>query len=181
MKKYIFLIIFFLSIRLTATTQDFGYKTIDVGAEFLPSSKGYTTSLHLAYNLAVHHAFLLRAGYNNSNWKEKGNHDSEKGSGPGASLGYRYYFLVRPYGFFLGVNAQAWRLSIDWREGTTTGKTKTWALQPTAEMGYMILINDMFFISPAISSGIQSNFKTEGQEVGEGFVTRFGLSTGWKF
>ena len=181
MKKYIFLIIFFLCSTLYATTQDFGYKTIDVGAEFLTSSKGNTTSLLLAYNLPVHHAFLLRAGYTSSKWKEKGNHDYEEGSGPGVSLGYRYYFLVRPHGFFLGVNAQAWKLSIDWREGTTTGKTKTWGLQPTVEMGYMFLINDMFFISPTISSGIQSNFKTEGQEVGEGFITRFGISAGWKF
>ena len=181
MKKYILLIIFFLSITLHATTQDFGFKTIDVGAEFLPSSKGYTTSLHLAYNLPVHHAFLLRAGYNSSKWKENGNHGNEEGSGPGTSLGYRYYFLVRPHGFFLGVSAEAWRLTIDWKEGVNTGRTKTWALQPTAEMGYMFLINDLFFITPSISSGIQSNFKTEGQEVGEGFVTRFGLSTGWKF
>lgn len=181
MKKYILLVIFFLSITLIATTQSFGYKTIDVGAEFLTSAKGNTTSLHLAYNLPVHHAFLLRAGYNSSKWKAKGNHDNEEGSGPGASLGYRYYFLVRPHGFFLGARAEAWRLTVDWQQGTTTGKTKIWALQPTAEMGYMFLINDMFFITPAISSGIQSNFKTEGQEVGEGFITRFGISAGWKF
>lgn len=181
MKKYIILIIFFLSLTLKATTQDFGYKTIDVGAEFLISSKGHIASLHLAYNFPVHHAFLLRAGYNSSKWKKTGKHDNEEGNGPGASLGYRYYFLVRPHGFFLGAGAEAWRLTIDWRQGGVTGKSKIWALQPTAEMGYMFLINDMFFISPSISAGVQNNIKTEGQEVGEGFIPQFGLSTGWKF
>ena len=181
MKKLTTLIISFFLFTTIGKTQDFGYKTIDVGAEFLSSSKGHTATLHLAYNFPVHHALLLRAGYNSSKWKATGKHDNEEGNGPGASLGYRYYFLVRPHGFFLGARADVWRLTIDWRQGATTGKSKIWTLQPTAEIGYMILINDMFFISPTICGGVQTNIKTDGQEVGDGFIPQFGLSVGWKF
>ena len=183
MKKLtlIFSIIFLLSPAVRS--QDMGYKTIDVGAEYIGSSKGYIAALHLAYNFPVHHAFQARIGYNSSNWKDKGKHDSEKGNGPGFSLGYRYYFLVRPHGFFLGARADVWRLNINWKQNITliTGSSKIWALQPTAEMGYMFLINDLFFISPTISAGVQTNIKTEGQAVGDGFIPQFGLSTGWKF
>jgi hypothetical protein len=180
-KKIICLVTFSLFLTVNATTQDFGYKTIDVGAEFLSSTKGHTATLHLAFNFPVHHAFLFRAGYNSSKWKATGKHDYEEGNGPGASLGYRYYFLVRPHGFFLGARADVWRLTINWQKPTVTGKSKIWALQPNAEMGYMFLINDMFFISPTISAGVQTNIKTEGEEVGNGFIPQFGLSAGWKF
>ena len=180
MKKLISLTIISFCFIITARSQDFGYKTIDVGGEFQWYPKGYIYALHLAYNFPIHHSVQARIGYNKSNWKEKGLHANEEGGGPGFSLGYRYYFLVRPHGFFLGAHADVWRLSIDWR-GTINGRSKIWALQPTAEMGYMFLINDMFFISPSIAAGVQTNVKTEGQSVGDGSVILIGISTGWKF
>jgi Protein of unknown function (DUF3575) len=182
MKKLtsLFTIIFLLF--LTAQSQDnMGYKTFDAGGEFMGSGKGYTAALHLAYNLAVHNSFQVRIGYNKSNWKSSGKHDKEEGSGPGISLGYRYYFLVRPHGFFLGIRADAWRMKVNWSQGDATGISKLWAIQPAAEMGYMLLINDIFFITPSISAGLQNNLKTEGQAVGDGFIPQFGLSAGWKF
>ncbi|MES1220964.1 MAG: hypothetical protein ABUT20_36025 [Bacteroidota bacterium] len=180
MKKYASLFIallFFISSR----SQDIGYKTIDVGGEFQWYPKGYIYALHLASNSRLHHSFQLRLGYNTSNWKDEGLHDKEEGGGPGFSLGYRYYFLVKPHGFFLGARADLWRLSIDWNELLVKGKSKVWALQPTAELGYMILINDLFFITPSIAAGVQTNLKTEGQEVGDGSVFLVGLSAGWRF
>lgn len=184
MKKLTCLLTITFLLSLAARSQDLGYKTIDVGGEFLGSPKGYTAALHIAYNLQVHHGFQVRIGYNKSNWKDKGKHDMEEGSGAGFSLGYRYYFLVRPHGFFLGARADVWRLKINWQEMLfiqTNGTSKIWALQPAAEMGYMFLINDLFFISPTISAGIQTNIQTEGQPVGDGFIPQFGISAGWKF
>jgi Protein of unknown function (DUF3575) len=181
MKKLTGIITITFLLSLTAQSQDMGYKTFDVGGEFMGSGKGYTASLHLAYNLAVHHSFQARIGYNKSNWKDKGLQEDEHGSGPGVSLGYRYYFLVRPHGFFLGIRADLWHLNISWDQNTELGTSKLWALQPAAEMGYMFLINDLFFITPSISASVQSNIKTEGKPVGEGFIPQFGLSAGWKF
>jgi len=181
MKKFTSLTVILFCFIITAHSQIEGYKTIDVGGEFQWYPKGYIYAIHLGYNFPVHHSVQLRLGYNKSNWKEKGIHDNEEGGGPGFSMGYRYYFLVRPHGFFLGARADLWKLTIDWREGTMNGKSKLWALQPAAELGYMFLINDMFFISPSIAAGVQTNIKTEGQAVGDGSVILVGISTGWKF
>lgn len=181
MKKLTSLTIALFYFIVTAHSQIEGYKTIDVGGEFQWYPKGYISALHLAYNFPIHHAIQLSLGYNKSNWKDEGVHDNEKGGGPGFSLGYRYYFLVRPHGFFLGARADLWRLSIDWRQGIINGNSKIWALLPTGEIGYMFLINDMFFISPSIAAGVQTNIKTEGQAVGDGSVFLAGISAGWKF
>jgi hypothetical protein len=181
MKRFTVLFLTLFLLNIICRSQDLGYKTIDAGGEFQGYFKGYTAALHLAYNFSIHHSFQLRLGYNKNNLKDKGKHDNEEGGGHGGSLGYRYYFLVRPHGFFLGVHADLWRLSIDWRQGNVTGNSKIWALQPSVEMGYMILINDMFFITPSVSAGVQSNIKTEGQAIGDGFIMMTGISAGWKF
>ena len=180
-KPAILTVIFFFFLLITARAQEFGYKTIDAGGEFLGRPHGYSAALHIAYNFPVHHALNLRVGYNKINSNTDGKHAAEEGSGPGFSLGYRYYFPVRPRGFFLGIRADVLRLKIAWSQALFEGTSKIWALQPTAEMGYMILINDLFFITPFVSAGVQTNIKTEGQAVGDGFVPQFGLSTGWKF
>src|ERR1051325_2425894 len=146
MKKCTSLLIISFCFIGSTRSQDFGYKTIDVGGEFQSYYRGYTTALHLAYNFPIHHGIQFKVGYNKSNWKENGEHDNEEGNGPMFSLGYRYYALVRPHGFFLGAHVDYSRLTIDWRQGTTTGTSKISALQPTFELGYMFLINDMFFI-----------------------------------
>ena len=86
MKKLTCLLVITFLLFLTARSQDLGYKTIDVGGEFLGSPKGYTVALHLAYNLQVHHGFQFRIAYNRSNWKDKGKHDMEEGSGAGQEL-----------------------------------------------------------------------------------------------
>lgn len=181
MKKCTSFTIIFICFIATARSQDFGYKTIDVGGEFQWYSDGYITGLHLAYNFPIHHAIQLRIGYNKANHEDRGKHDNEEGGGPGFSLGYRYYFLVRPHGFFLGARSDLWHMNIDWKQGTAAGTSKIWVVQPTLEIGYMFLINDEFFISPSVSNGAEINVKTEGQPVGQGFITLVGISTGWKF
>ena len=181
MKKSTSLTVILFCFIITTHSQIEGYKTVDVGGEFQWYPKGYIYALHLAYNFPVHHSIQLRLGYNKSNWKDKGIHDNEEGGGPGFSFGYRYYFLVRPHGFFLGARSDLWRLSIDWKQGLFTGTSKVWAIQPSIEMGYMLLINDMVFISPSIAAGTQSNISTEGQPVGDGFLILPSISIGWKF
>ena len=45
----------------------------------------------------------------------------------------------------------------------------------------MFLINDMAFITPAVSAGYISNLATDGANVGEGFTMAAGISIGVKF
>jgi hypothetical protein len=187
MLKKIYLLWSFLFVVLFTNAQDnIGYTTTDVGAEAQwNSSGGYTGVLHIAFNGAVHSGLQIRAGYNSVNRKSWGDqHDIETGGGPGGGIGYRYYFPFRPHQFFLGLRSDIWRLKIDWKNNNAyqAGTTKTWTLHPAAEMGYMFLINDMAFITPAISAGYISNLKTDdGIKVGEGFVFSAGLSAGIKF
>ena len=93
MKKLTGLTIILICFAITSQSQDFGYKTIDVGGEFQWYRAGYISALHLAYNFPIHHAVLLRIGYNKANRKDLGKHDDEKGGGPGFSFGYVTIFL----------------------------------------------------------------------------------------
>lgn len=160
-----------------------GYTTTDIGGEFQwHSPGGYSGMLHVALNGEIHSGFQIRAGYMIADRKDWGDlHNTEKGGGPGGGLGYRYYFPYRPHQFFMGVRADIWRLKIDWKDALLTGTTKTWTLQPAAEAGYMFLINDMAFITPAVSAGYFSNLSTDGAAIGEGFVFSAGISVGLKF
>ena len=63
---------------LTAQSQEFGYKTIDVGGEFQWYRAGYISGLHLAYNFPVHHAVQLCIGYNKANRKDFGSMKMKK-------------------------------------------------------------------------------------------------------
>lgn len=161
--------------------QEYGYNTFDVGAGFKAPKNGMIFGLHLAANAKIHGGFHALIGYNKIKSNSDGKHFAESGGGPGVSLGYRYYAKVRPYGFFIGAGADLWHLKIDWVQLGNQGTTKTWAIIPQAEIGYMILINDMFFISPAVGFGSQSNFSTQGEAVGDGFRFMPGISAGWKF
>jgi len=184
MLKKIYLLSSFLIAILIAKAQDnIGYTTTDVGAETQwNSSGGYTGVMHIAFNGVVHSGFQVRAGYNfvdRKNWGDK--HAVENGGGPGGGIGYRYYFPFRPHQFFLGIRSDIWRLKIDWSDALLAGTTKTWTLHPAAEAGYMFLINDMVFITPAVSAGYISNLSTDGADIGEGFIFSAGLSAGIKF
>ena len=167
---------------LHVNAQEIGYTTTDIGVEGQwYSAGGYIAALHLAFNGAVHSGLQIRAGFNKVDRKDWGVHNDENGGGPGGGIGYRYYFPFRPHQFFLGVRSDIWRLKIDWKDASSSGSTRTWTLHPAAEAGYMFLINDMAFITPAVSAGYISNLATDGANVGEGFTIAAGISIGVKF
>lgn len=158
--------------------QDVGYSTTDIGGEFQWYPAGTISGLHIAFNSQFHHSMHVRIGYNKTNRKDWGEHDEEKGQAWGGTIGYRYYFRPFPHKFFIGARTDLWRMNIDWKQGNQTGQTKTWTLQPTLEIGYTFFVNDQMFITPSIANGAEINIKTEGQEVGQGFVTLAGISLG---
>jgi len=180
MKKLI-IFIFFLFIYFFSFSQyesDIGYRTTDVGAEFQWYPAGYIAGLHLGFNSKLHHSVQLRLGYNKANRKDDGEKETEEGGGWGGGLGYRYYFKPFPHKFFIGLRTDIWRLNIDWTEGAQTGTTKTWTFQPLFETGYTFFINDQAFLTASISNGTGINIKTDGEKVGQGFVTMAGISFG---
>ena len=166
---------------LSAKSQvEVGYTTTDIGGQFQCYPSGKTASLHVAFNSRLYHSFLIQAGYNKFDRKDNGEKDAEKGSGLGGAIGYRYHFKPYPYKLFLGVKADVWRINTDWMQGEQAGQTNTWMLQPTFEIGYTFIINSQAFITPSISNGVQINFKTEGDNVRQGFVTLVGISAGFR-
>lgn len=182
MKKaaVLFLLILIFTAARSQDGVEVGYTTTDMGAEFQWYPSGTIAGLHVAFNSKIHHSVMVKFAYNKADRKDNGEKDNEKGSGWGGGIGYRYYFKPHPYKFFIGAKTDIWRMKIDWVEGAQTGETRTWALQPTFEIGYTFIINDQAFITPSISNGAQINMKTEGDKVGQGFITLIGISAGFR-
>ena len=176
------ILFFFVFIFIASRSQDVevGYTTTDIGAQFQWYPSGTISGLHLAFNSKIHHSVLLQLSYNKVNRKDNGEKDNEKGSGWGGAIGYRYYFKPFPHKLFIGVKTDVYRMKIDWIQGILSGESRTWTLQPTFEIGYTFIINDQAFITPSISNGAEINLKTEGEKVGQGFITLIGISAGFR-
>ena len=183
MKKPILLSFTVILLSLAARSQEMGYKTVDVGAEFQWYPDGTAYNLEFAFNARMHHSILLRAGFNSVPDKKTDLHDGEEGNGWGGSVGYRYYVGVMPKRFYIGTRLEIWNMKITWSIPVTQSETKLTIFQPSLEAGYTFLINDLFFITPYVGGGPQVNLKTEGNKVnyGEGFNPIAGISAGWRF
>jgi hypothetical protein len=177
MKKsfVLFTLLFFY---FATRSQEMGYNTTDIGGEFQWYPNGTITGLHLAFNAKLHSSVNFRFGYNNTNRGDNGKHANEKGSGWGGTIGYRYYFKPFPHKFFIGAKTDLWRMNINWHNPIVSGTSKTWTLIPALETGYTFFVNDQLFITPSLAFGTEINIKTDGQEVGHGFVTMMGISLG---
>lgn len=177
-----FFVFLFSILTKTVSSQDFGYKTIDVGGEYQWQPDGLLLNLQLAFNAKTHSSFVLRAGYNKTTAASI-THNSEEGKGWGGSIGYRYYFSVMPKRFFIGIKADVWKETVHWSIPVTESDTKFLIYQPGAEIGYTFLINDLFFITPHFTAAyqIKANNKGEAVAYGEGFVPLAGIGAGWRF
>jgi hypothetical protein len=181
MKKAIFTLAGLLFILHTAWPQELGYTTTDIGAEYTHYSGGNIFNLHSGFNSRLHHSFLVRIGYNAVNEKYSDSYTNEKGGGITAGIGYRYYTSYKPHGFFIGAAADFWKMKIDWFAGNSGGSFKYSMIVPSAELGYMFLFNDMFFVTPSFKAGTAVKAGKAGAAVKEGFISFFGISTGVKF
>ncbi|HJS53161.1 MAG TPA: DUF3575 domain-containing protein [Chitinophagaceae bacterium] len=180
MKKAATLFLFAFLFHNAQSQEEIGYTTTDIGGQFQWYPSGTITSLHVAFNARMHHSVLVQLGYNKANREDRGEKENETGSGWGGAIGYRYYFKPFPHKFFIGAKADIWRMNFDWTEAAATGESKTWTLQPTFDIGYTFFINDQAFITPYISNGVTINLKTDGENVGQGFITLIGISAGFR-
>jgi hypothetical protein len=179
MKKAIILSGLFLSICTVSFSQEVGYNTTDIGAEFAHYTGGNVFNLHVAFNAKLHHSIILRAGYNAVNEQQSTALKNEEGGGITAGLGYRYFFSYRPHRFFLGVRADYRNFDVKWSDVNMGGKYKINNYFFGAETGYKILINDQIFITPTVSAGFITG--KEGGPVRTGFSVLPGISIGAQF
>jgi hypothetical protein len=181
MRKLIVSIVCLFILSFHSYSQEVGYSTTDIGAEFNHYSGGNIYNFQLAFNSKLHHSFLIRAGYNSVNGNYSDKYENEKGGGFVAGMGYRYYVLYRPRGFFIGAKADYWKMSIDWTNALLIGNTETSFFVPAIETGYMLLVNDILFITPTVSVGTRVNLKSAINPLKDGLVVQVGISAGVKF
>lgn len=178
MKKLaIILVISLFSTVIYGQMAEIGYNTNDIGAEFQYYKDGKFIGLHLAHNAKLHHSFHFEIGYYIAGDPTSSFYSNINNGGLGLGLGYRYYFLLRPHGFFAGLKANLFTYKV----GTQTLMLYTSKIFiPSVEAGYMILVNDMFFITPSVSFGYKTNLESGLKQDEEKTVPLFGISAGFK-
>ena len=158
-----------------------------LGLEVQGYPAGVIFGVRYDHALSTHFTGNLRVGYNLARRSDLGEHDDERGGGPGASLGARYYFKEQYQGFFLGLRSDLWFMEIDWiteriGDEDLTGSTDITVLQPLVEGGYTFLLGEGgWTITPKISLGYEINVKTRGEEVGEGAISLLGVTVNRRF
>jgi len=180
MRKLI--VILFLSFfSFTSFSQsEVGYNTTDFGAEFQWYKDGKFIGLHAAVNAKLHHSIHGEIGYYMAGDPTAAFYYNQNKGGMGLGLGYRYYTMLRPHAFFIGAKANIFSNKVVLN--TQTPETVNSAiLIPSLETGYMILINDMFFITPSVSLGYKTNIRSELKSDEKKAVALIGISTGFKF
>ena len=181
MKKVstLFLLLFILN---ASHGQDVGYNTTDVGAEFQWYEDGSFIGLHLATNAKLHHSFHATVGYYMAGDPTAPFYNNVNNGGLGGGLGYRYYTGLRPHRFFIGAKADLFTYKVGLKTQTLNIESRTSMIFiPSLQTGYMILINDMFFITPTASIGYKMNLQSDMSLDEEKAVGLFGISCGFKF
>ena len=176
--------IFFIVFLFNAShaQMEVGYNTTDVGAEFQWYKDGKFIGLHLATNAKLHHSFHATIGYYMAGDPTAAFYYNLNNGGLGAGLGYRYYILLKPHGFFIGAKADLFTYKVGLKTQTPNIESHTSMIFiPSLQTGYMILINDMFFITPTASIGYKMNFQGEMSLDEKTTVALFGISLGAKF
>ena len=157
-----------------------GYNTTDIGAEFQWYKDGKFIGLHAAINAKLHHSIHGEIGYYIAGDPTASFYYNQNNGGLGLGIGYRYYTMLRPHAFFIGAKANIFSNKV-----TVTGQTpqeyNSAIFIPSIETGYMLLINDLFFITPSISLGYKTNLRSELKADEKKTIGMLGVSTGFKF
>ena len=175
-------IILFLSLFSFASfsQSEVGYNTTDFGAEFQWYKDGKFVGLHFAANSKLHNSFHAMIGiYSAETPKSTYYYNSKKG-GVGFGLGYRYYINLRPHGFFAGLNLNLFTKEVILNTQTPE-HVKSLIFIPTFQAGYMILINDLFFITPTVQGGYKTNLQSKLSADEKKAVGLLGINMGFKF
>ena len=184
-RTLIFIVLLVIVPNINTSAQAF--KPISIGLEFQAYPAGYIAGLRGDFGFGTNWTGNSRVGYNFARRRDLGEHDEEKGGGPGISLGTRYYFKEMYGGIFIGLRSDLWFLNIDWEDEVPdsdprTGTTDITVLQPMGEGGYaFILKKHNLSLSLYISLGFEINVRTTGEAVGEGPISLLGFTFDKRF
>jgi len=158
---------------------EIGYNTTDFGAEFQWYKDGKFIGLHVAVNAKLHHSIHGAVGYFIAGDPTAAFYYNQNKGGPGLGLGYRYYIMLRPHAFFIGIKANLFTYKITLTTQIPESRTSKIFI-PSVETGYMFLINDLFFITPGVAVGYKTNLELKGADERKA-VALLGISMGFKF
>jgi hypothetical protein len=181
MKKVTILFFFVFLFNASHAQMEVGYNTTDVGVEFQWYEDGKFIGLHFAANSKLHNSFHAMIGYYFAGDPTAAYYYNQNKGGLGAGLGYRYYTDLRPHGFFIGANADLFTYKVMLDTQTPEGPYTSMIFIPSFQAGYMILINDMFFITPTASVGYKTNLQSKMSLDEKKAVGLLGISLGAKF
>jgi hypothetical protein len=150
-----------------------------IGPEYNYYPAGHVVGLQSEYSPKNnHHSFNARLATNiTKRWDFSGLNDDERGIGYGGSLGYRYYLTPQCRGLYLGARTDLWFMQVNWEDSSeliSSGTTNITVVQPTFEIGYLFHFNS-WELGTAFVNGTEINVKTEGEPVGEGWITLWQL------
>ena len=127
----------------------------------------------------------VRVGYNIVRHGDAGEHDDERGGGPGFTLGYDILPLAS-HRLTVGARCDLWFNQVDWYDilpddSRIEGTTDVTVLQPTAQAGYRIPFGEKVELLPTLALGYEINIKTDGAEVGHGLILLAGFILNYEF
>jgi len=161
-----------------------GFKELALSFQQYPT--GSIPGLIYTTSLKPHQYLQLRVGYNFVYHGDAGVQDEETGGGFGFSPAWMYAFRTDHQGLYLGARLDVWFNTINWVQylnapGTDQGTTELVVVQPTAAIGYRLLLSDRFTLTPELALGVEINAITNGAPTGQGAILLGGLSLGRRF
>ncbi len=161
-------------------------ETGDLTAEFQVYPTGFIPGIAYDHHIGISSALSFRLGANIFDHRDLGVQDDEDGNGFGGSVGYRKYFSESRSKWHWGLRTDVWFSNVDWQNigpqgEVIMGETSITVIQPTASFGYAFVSEGGFYVSPAISYGVEWNVRTEGEPTGEGLIILIGVQAGKRF
>ena len=174
MKKIITIFLLLSVWTLSAQTE------IGLRAELYPA--GVITNAQITLLSEVRSAWNFKIGYNDTNRRDWGEHDSEEGGGFGFGTDFRRYFKPSSgKGLYAEAGFELWWMEIDWTtlpdpsigsRFPMLGQTNITVLQPTIGVGYQFLTkNEKWSATVGLTIGREINIRTKGEEVGQGGIS----------
>ncbi|MBN4056349.1 hypothetical protein JYT20_01375 [Rhodothermus sp. AH-315-K08] len=147
---------------------------VQPGMEIQIYPAGVIIALKAVFSVNDSNAFELMAGYNWTARRDWGEHDDERGAGPGLSAAWR----VETGSFYAGGRADLWYLDVAWRQNEGLGRSgasTVWVVQPTLRAGYTRPFRG-HRLDFGAALGREINVLTRGEEVGQGAIFLVGVS-----
>jgi len=157
--------------------------THTLGMEFQAYPAGLMPGLSYALGLGSNHEVNFRAGMNFAKRNDWGVQLDERGSGFGVTLGYRYRMQLWNQIFSIGPRCDIWDMDINYEDSRFMGPmavrstTEILVVQPTVELAWWKRLGEgPWELGLSLSNGYEINVRTEGEPVGEGFITLIGVN-----